>query len=332
VKKTDIDRILSGFKSKNILIIGDVMLDSYLWGDVNRISPEAPVPVISSLKKEYRLGGAANVALNIKSLGANPVLCGIIGKDNNGAKFCERLKVQNISNIGIIISNQRETTSKTRIISDNQHLIRIDEENNELIHPELEQEFLNKILGIMEGKIFDAVVFEDYDKGAITLKLINEIVDFCNKNNIPVLVDPKKRNFHNYKNVTLFKPNLIELSEGLKCEIDKMDIKGIEEATKLLREKIQSENILVTLSDQGIFIGNKKHGKHILSEIMNITDVSGAGDTVLAVATLCLATGAKDIYLAEISNIAGGFVCGKVGVVPITNDELLNECLSRSES
>lgn len=331
MKKTDINNIFSGFSSKNILVIGDVMLDTYIWGSVERISPEAPVPVVSSKKKEDRLGGAANVALNIKSLGATPILCGITGNDNNGKIFCERLGIQKLSDEGIISTGTRKTTSKTRIISNNQHLIRVDEETTDDIPEELTLKFQQKILQLMKKIKFDAVVFEDYDKGTITAELIYQIVSNCNKKNIPVLVDPKKRNFFSYKNVSLFKPNLKELREGLKTDIDTKDINSLLNASGRLRKKINPSKILVTLSDQGIFISNGDSAKHIPAEIIDITDVSGAGDTVLAVACLCLVAGASDNMLAAISNIAGGQVCGKVGVVPVSYNELLHECLQKPD-
>ncbi len=331
MKKTDINNIFSEFSSKKILVIGDVMLDTYLWGNVDRISPEAPVPVVSCIKKEDRLGGAANVALNIKTLGATPILCGITGNDNNGKKIFERLKKQNISGEGIIISKSRDTISKTRIISNNQHLIRIDEESTEILSFELEQEFQKKILDLMEQIKFDAVIFEDYDKGCISSGLINQLVGICNSSKIPVLVDPKKRNFYSYKNVNLFKPNLKELREGLKSEINTKDINSLRSATNRLIKEIKASRILVTLSDEGVYIYNGNSDIHIPAEIIDITDVSGAGDTVIAVASLCMTTGVDDKTLATISNIAGGLVCGKVGVVPINFDELLEKCLKKPD-
>ncbi|GAI05251.1 unnamed protein product, partial [marine sediment metagenome] len=207
VKSSEIQKIFESFNNFQILIIGDVMIDAYLWGKVERISPEAPIPIITCTKKENRLGGAANVALNIKALGAKPLICSVIGDDENAKVFFERLQIKSIDSKGIIISQERKTTVKTRIISNNQHLLRVDEEDDEYISSDLEQELFSKIQSLISSKKIDAILFEDYDKGIITPFIIEKTVELANKNNILTLVDPKKRNFNHYRNITLFKPN-----------------------------------------------------------------------------------------------------------------------------
>ena len=329
MKNTDIKSIFESFNQFNILIIGDVMIDSYMWGKVNRISPEAPVPIIMSTHQENRLGGAANVALNVQALGANPILCAVIGKDSKAKTFHSLLKKRNLTGEGIIEDEARKTTVKTRIIADNQHLLRVDEELDTELAKETEKTFINHILTILADKQIHAIIFEDYDKGCITPKVIEHIVDYANKNNIPSLVDPKKRNFMNYKQVTLFKPNFKELVEGSKIDIKKGDFNGIFEAAKLMHKELNVKYLLVTLSELGVFISSNGSYKTIPAEIRDIADVSGAGDTVIGTASLCLAAGLEPEYIAAISNIAGGLVCEKVGVVPINKDQLLQETLKK---
>lgn len=329
VKNTDIKTIFDSFNQFNILIIGDVMIDSYMWGKVNRISPEAPVPIIMSAKQENRLGGAANVALNVQALGANPILCSVIGNDAKAKTFHSLLKKRNLSNEGITQDESRITTVKTRIIADNQHLLRVDEENDEELSSEIEEKFIKNILSILADKQINAIIFEDYDKGSITPNVIRSIVDYANKNDIPTLVDPKKRNFMEYKNVTLFKPNFKELVEGLKVDIKTGDFDGIFNASQQLKEELNCSYQLITLSELGVFISFNNSYETIPAEIRDIADVSGAGDTLISTASLCLAAGLEPKTIAGISNLAGGLVCEKVGVVPINKDQLLQEAIEK---
>lgn len=305
------------------------MIDSYMWGKVNRISPEAPVPIIMSTKQENRLGGAANVALNVQALGANPILCSVIGKDSKSKTFYSLLKKRNLTDEGILEDENRKTTVKTRIIADNQHLLRVDEEIDEELNPEMETIFIKKVQTIISDKKVDAIIFEDYDKGSITPEVIKSIVDLANKCNIPTLVDPKKRNFMEYKNVTLFKPNFKELVEGSKIDIKKGDFDGIFKASQKLHSEISSKYLLITLSELGVFISYNSSYKTIPAEIRDIADVSGAGDTLISTASLCLAAGLEPELIAGISNLAGGLVCEKVGVVPINKKQLLEESLEK---
>ncbi len=321
----DIDKLFKKFTRQKVLIIGDVMIDSYLWGRVDRISPEAPVPVISNIHVEKRLGGAANVALNIKAMGAVPILCSVIGDDDRGREFIELLNYQNLTDVGIIFGRGRVTTRKTRVISGNQHLLRLDEEQDDYIKSGAEKRLIDIVVNMLtEGKI-DSVIFQDYDKGVITPKIIKEVVAVANSQKVPVLVDPKKRNFLGYEKVSLFKPNFKELNQGLKAEIDKHDLESISTAVENLRKSRDHEMVMVTLSELGIMINHKGKHHHIPAEIRDIADVSGAGDSVISLACLCLAAGLTPIEIASLSNLAGGQVCERAGVVPVDKKQLIEE-------
>ena len=286
----DLEEAFDAFNELRILVIGDAMIDSYLWGDVNRISPEAPVPVISKTNRESRLGGAANVAINIKALGAEPVLASVIGNDANGHLFKKLLKDQHMTKNGIFESNSRSTTIKTRIISHKQQLMRIDEENSDELDPPTEEAFLNHLLYVMKQEKLDAVVFEDYDKGTITPNIINRVTDKARAMNLPVLVDPKKRNYLNYKNVTLFKPNFKELKEGIKMDhLTPKDYEQIFSALRVMHQEQHIEWIMVTLSENGVLISNGQKYQHMPAQIRDISDVSGAGDTIIGITAVAMA-------------------------------------------
>ncbi len=315
------------FNNQNVLIIGDVMIDAYLWGNVERISPEAPVPILNIKKRESRLGGAANVALNIKSLGANPILCSVIGKDQHQQLFIDLLKESNLTDIGIISSEERITSVKTRLIGHHQHLFRIDDEDDSPINDKISSELKDRILGLINSMNISVIIFEDYDKGVIKQDLIESIVSVANKKKIPVVVDPKKRNFLAYKNVQLFKPNVKELKEGLKVEFDHYNHTSLIDAANKLKSTLNADMVMITLSEQGILLLNNEQAKISPAHIRSISDVSGAGDTVISVAALGLAAGMTPIEFSELANLAGGLVCEKVGVVPIDKNELLNEAI-----
>lgn len=317
--------IFEKFNSLNVLIIGDVMIDSYIWGKVERISPEAPVPVVRVTKKENRLGGAANVALNIQSLGACPYICAVIGDDSDGENFLSLLKAQGLSDEGVIKIKTRPTTVKTRIIAHNKQIARVDAETERNLSSSNSLLVLNKIKQIIADHRIDAIIFEDYDKGLITKELIDKTVKLAETMGIITVVDPKKRNFHAYKCVQLFKPNLKELREGLKIEIDPSNIQQIEQAVEKLKKQLGAKTVMLTLSEHGVYVSSANGNKHIPAHKRNIADVSGAGDTVIATAALCLAAGLNEFKTAEIANLAGGLVCEHVGVVPIDKARLLIE-------
>tara|TARA_R110001592_G_scaffold20091_3_gene81948 strand:- start:10321 stop:11316 length:996 start_codon:yes stop_codon:yes gene_type:complete len=329
LNKNEIINLFNDFNKLNILVIGDVMIDAYYFGKVDRISPEAPVPIVSVQNRETRLGGAANVALNIQALGANPILCAVIGNDDDGKLFNQLLAKQKLSNEGILTSDNRITTVKTRIIGNNHQVLRVDSETDKVLNDADNKSFIGKITSLINSTKIDAVIFEDYDKGTITEEVIENIVNLCNQKNIPTTVDPKKRNFLSYKNVSLFKPNLKELKEGLNIEINPRNISEVSQAVDLLNKSLSNTLNFITLSENGVFIKNHEVSHHLAAHYRNIADVSGAGDTVISVATLCLALNQSPKMIAEISNLAGGLVCEKVGVAPIDKDQLLSEAISK---
>jgi rfaE bifunctional protein kinase chain/domain len=327
VKKEHIREIFKSFNNLNVLIIGDVMVDSYMWGKVNRISPEAPVPIVTITKKEKRLGGAANVALNIQAMGANPILCSVIGIDLEGQNFLELLKNQKLSQKGILKSRTRITTEKTRVIGNNTQLLRIDEEEDEDITLSETQQLITLISYIIQHEKIDCILFEDYNKGLITPKLISKVVELAKSKGIPTCVDPKKKNFNTYKGVTLFKPNLKELREGLKMDISSDNINELQRAISSFRVKQKFETALVTMAEKGVIINSRSVKEHTPAHVRSIADVSGAGDTVISISSLLLALQVNPIIIAHISNLAGGLVCEQIGVVPINKDQLLEESL-----
>lgn len=318
-------QLFTSFNKLNVLIVGDVMLDSYVWGSVNRISPEAPVPIVASQKRENRLGGAANVALNIKAMGAKPILCSVIGNDSNGKLFAQLIKKEQLSSEGIITVEDRPTTSKTRIIGNHHQMLRIDEEVTTTITDDQSKKLFQLISKIISTKKIDALIFEDYDKGVLSKNLIEELIKLAKKNSIPTSVDPKKNNFLTYKNVTLFKPNLRELKEGLKLESDLSVSKNLKNAIQQLTKTLNCSICLITLSERGIYMAQGKNEYWLPAHVRTISDVSGAGDTVIAVATLCLAAKSSLEFMAALANLAGGLVCEKLGVVSVDKQQLLEE-------
>jgi len=329
--KKEIIDLFDSFNQMNVLIIGDVMIDAYFNGKVDRISPEAPVPVVHVRKSEKRLGGAANVAQNIKSLGARPILCSVIGEDSSGSDLINILAQEELTNEGILRSKERITTVKTRVMSGAQQMLRVDQEEIKSLTYDEQVHFENKIKKIIESENIDVILFEDYDKGLINSDLIKAVVNLAHVNDIPVAVDPKKNNFLDYQNVDLFKPNLKELSEGLNFELTNKSLAEIIEANLQLTSFLKHKISLITLSELGVFIGDENGAEILPAHIRKIADVSGAGDTVISVASLCLANKVSNFWLASISNLAGGLVCEKIGVVPIDKKTLLEECISLSE-
>lgn len=325
MKTKTLNDLFTAFDKLNVLIVGDVMLDNYLWGKVDRISPEAPVPIVSIQKKESRLGGAANVAINVKAMGANPILCSVIGNDLNGRLFIELLKNIDLNSDGIFQSSERATTVKTRVIGNNHQMLRVDEEQDEEINVTDRKQLLNRLTNIISKKKIDVIIFEDYDKGVLGKSLIESVVKLARQKGIPTAVDPKKKNFNHYKNVTLFKPNLKELREGMKIDLDKDHLDSISKAANKLNKDHKIEISLITLSEKGVYFLDQKDEKIIPAHVRTIADVSGAGDTVISVAALCLALETSSTLLASLSNLAGGLVCEKIGVAPIEKQQLLYE-------
>lgn len=331
ISRESLENLFEDFRNLKVLILGDVMIDSYITGKVDRISPEAPVPVVVVEKRWNMLGGAANVALNIKSLGAEPILCSVIGSDVKGQTFIELLEQDNISTTGIIQSAQRVTTTKFRIIGNKAQLLRVDEETEVDLNPDEEMELGDKLNEIIENEDIKVIILQDYNKGVLTEKVINDIITIGQMKNIPVVVDPKKKNFTCYSRIDLFKPNLKELREGLKQDIELKEIEKIKQACAEWQQKQQIVSLMVTLSENGVFFREQQDGRvnefHIPAHVRNIADVSGAGDTVISVASLCRALKTDSWLTAALSNIAGGLVCEQVGVVPVKGMRLLEEAI-----
>ena len=313
------NKLKENFKGKRIAVIGDMMLDQYFWGDVKRISPEAPVPVVEVDDEFARFGGAANVALNILKLGGVPVPIGIIGKDNEGNIFKSLMDEVGIDSRGIIIDEQRPTTSKLRVIAGKQHVVRIDKENKDSINNEVEEKLL--VFLTDELNSLDGIILQDYNKGVLTKKIINTTIELANGKNKIITVDPKFENFFEYKNVTVFKPNRKEAQDAFGTRIKNgEDLLTI--GMKLL-EKLNPKYALLTLGEKGISLFEKgKEMRTVPTKARKVSDVSGAGDTVISTLTIALAAGANIYEAAYLANYAGGLVCEEVGIVPIELDYL----------
>lgn len=318
-----LDQIFEGFKKNRIAVIGDLMLDVYIWGKVGRISPEAPVPVVEVQEESYRFGGAANVGMNIKSLGGTPILIGVIGYDREGTIIDALMEENDFEKDGIIYDDERPTTVKTRIIAHSQHVVRIDKEDKRNISEEIENKILN-FLSENKSNI-NAIILEDYNKGVLTKNLIHQVIDFARTNNIIITVDPKFDNFFEYKNVTVFKPNRKETEDALGIRLDSEE--KVIEACQKLKEKLNPEFLLLTRGEKGMTLFGKDSSVHTIpTRARKVADVSGAGDTVIATLTMALAAGAEIEEAATIANLAAGLVCEEVGVVPIDR-ELLYQTL-----
>ena len=304
------------------------MVDSYYSGKVERISPEAPVPIVSVEKADMRLGGAANVALNIRSLDATPILCSVIGNDENGGKFIELCEKEGIRTDGIIQNEKKLTTVKTRIIGNNHQLLRVDSERIEDLSEKENKDFITRIKNILDKESIGVIIFEDYDKGVISKSVIEKVISMAKKKGIPTTADPKKKNFMNYEGISLFKPNLKELKEGMNTDFNSYKDDAFVSSVSKLQSTLKAENIFITLSEDGVYFKSKKDSFQIPAHLRNIADVSGAGDTVISVASLCLALEQDGQMIAFLSNLAGGLVCEKVGVVPIEKNVLMQEAIS----
>jgi rfaE bifunctional protein kinase chain/domain len=325
VEKVYVEEVFDKFSEITVLVIGDAMVDNYLWGRVDRISPEAPVPIVTVTKQEDRLGGAANVSMNLQALGATPILVSIIGNDEKGKVFLEKLQEKKLSDEGIIIDKGRMTTLKTRIFSGTQQISRIDQEVSTLIDKPTEKQVLDTIQQIIANRKIDIIVFVDYDKGLITPTIIKQVTDLARQKSILLAVDPKVRNFMRYKNFDLFKPNFKEFRDGLKLNIEKNNLEELKKAAEKFKKENQISLIFITLSELGVFISNGVKENYFPAEVRDIADVSGAGDTVIATAALCLAASLPAPVIAQLSNLAGGLVCEKAGVVPIDKERLKKE-------
>lgn len=318
----------NAFNQKKIIIVGDVMIDTYLNGGVNRISPEAPVPIVQFKSRDHRLGGAANVALNIKALGAQAFICSVVGKDEDGDLYTRLMNDNALNQRGIIRADDRITTVKTRVIGNNQQLLRVDHEQTDPISSLLEFSLIERVKEIADKEKVDAIIFQDYNKGVLTENVIKTLIEFANENDIYTTVDPKKENFFAYSGVTLFKPNLKELKEGVGEFFEMEEKDRFAEAINKLREQVKAKMTFVTLSEHGVYMNAEDQHYFIPAHLRDIADVSGAGDTVISVATLCITCNLPPKSVAEIANLAGGLVCEKIGVSAVGREQLMSEVLA----
>ena len=317
MEKSRYNRITSQFHKRTVLVIGDLMLDKYLWGHTDRISPEAPVPIVEVNNIDFRPGGAANVALNLSSLGCNVIIIGVIGSDSDGENLLNLLKKYKVDCSNIVISDDRYTTVKTRIMSQDQQVLRADYE----VKTPLSDNLLNKIYESLKSVIddVDALIMQDYNKGVFNITNIPEIIALANNSSKPIYVDPKNSNFKSFKNVRLFKPNLIEFFEGFDSNQSSIKNDGFQ-----LKEELNADMVLITQGSDGASLFESSEYHHIPTKARKVHDVSGAGDTVISIFALSDLCDASPKESAILSNYAAGRVCEEVGVVPITLN-MLNE-------
>jgi D-glycero-beta-D-manno-heptose-7-phosphate kinase len=326
MKTTDFKELFKSFSSVKIGVIGDLMLDTYWWGNVERISPEAPVPVVTIGRKEYRIGGAGNVALNLASLGAPVSVFSWLGDDEDGQTLTNLLAENKIDTRHLLKSSSRITTNKMRVISRNQQMMRLDLETVQPLDARQEEKLFSEVEKFIDTESPAAVIFEDYNKGVLTEKLIGEIIALCIRKSIIIAVDPKRKHFFDYKGVDIFKPNLKEAREALNLLVDEVNEKSLNDIHKKLKAELKHRISFITLSEKGVFYQDETSSHMVPSHIRNVADVSGAGDTVIAVATLIYALTRDPKTMAEVANLAGGLVCETVGTVAIDKAKLLREC------
>jgi len=320
------DKLFAQFEGIKVGVIGDVMLDTYWWGHVDRISPEAPVPVVALDKREYRIGGAGNVALNLVSLGAQVTALAVTGADDDGLLLKGLFEQAGIKTNFLLQSSSRITTNKVRIISRNQQMMRLDSETTKDLTAADEQALLQQVEQYILQEKPQAIVLEDYNKGVLTENVIKSVIALCKQHGVITTVDPKRKNFFAYQGVDIFKPNMKEVKDGLNLLVEDVNMTTLSDIHRQLQEKLHHRISFITLSEKGVFYHNHENARIIPSHLRNIADVSGAGDTVIAVASL-IYTATKSIDLmAEVANIAGGLVCEEVGTVAINREKLLNEC------
>jgi D-glycero-beta-D-manno-heptose-7-phosphate kinase len=321
----DISSLFLQFSRLKVMIIGDVMLDTYIEGSIDRISPEAPIPIVLVNQIHHKLGGAANVALNIKSLGAKPYLFSVIGNDEASKTIITLLKNEALHDEHIILSNTRKTTQKNRVVSNNKQLVRYDIEQTDDIDDELSAILLNNITNFIENEQPHVLIIQDYDKGVLHPAFIEKVIQLANENHIPICVDPKKKNFTSYKNVTLFKPNFKELKEGNHVAIDKNNLSSIKHSVQVLKKEMKFQKAIITLSEKGIFYVDDAIDFNDAALERKIIDVSGAGDTVIALLSLGEAINLEPKMMIKIANVAGGLVCQYPKVVAVDKEELMKE-------
>jgi rfaE bifunctional protein kinase chain/domain len=328
--REEITKLFDNIATLHVVVIGDVMLDNYWWGEVDRISPEAPVPVVSLQRRESRLGGAANVALNCIALGAKTTLASVIGDDGDGHTLLKLAAEAGMDTSLIQLSKTRPTTTKARVMGHRQQILRIDSEVTHELSTEEEHPFIDAVLRFLQREKPQVLIFEDYNKGVLKENVIRRVTQHCRELGIITAVDPKRRNFLAYHGVSIFKPNLKEVREGLGITLDNIDKSALDSVHAQLCEKLHHSLVtFITLSEGGVYYHDGHHSEIIPSHLRRISDVSGAGDTVVATAALVYAASGRDArQMAELSNLAGGLVCEEVGVVPVKRERLIEEAIS----
>ena len=315
------------FNQVNVLIVGDVMIDRYLRGNVTRISPEAPVPVVNLEGEDLRLGGAANVALNVRAMGATPILCSVVGDDEDGQVFRQLLPEYGMSNQSIIHSKARRTTVKTRVMAGAQHLLRLDQEDTHDLNDAEAEQLLEAIEQVLDTQEIHVILFQDYNKGILIPKIIREVILESIRRGIPTAVDPKFNNFWAYKQITLFKPNLKEIRAQAPQPVQ-TNLASLQAAATYIKAQLGNQHTLITLSEKGLFLETAGKGNIIPTEPRAVADVCGAGDTVISIVALGLGLKLDLHETALLANLAGGQVCEKVGVVPVDKEQLEMEYLT----
>lgn len=323
----EIDRLFNAFGKLKVGVIGDVMLDTYMWGRVDRISPEAPVPIVALEKKEQRLGGASNVALNLVSLGAKTSVLSVTGNDTDGERLSSLLREKNIDDKYLILSSDRITTNKTRVICRNQQMLRMDAEVADDLGKEDASRLFESFRSFITEEQPDVIIFEDYNKGVLTEEIIAQAISLCVAKGILTAVDPKRNSFFSYRGVDLFKPNLKEVRDALHMEREEVSHRSMVQIHDALHQKLHHLISLITLSEKGVFYQAGQESAIIPSHVRNVADVSGAGDTVIAVASLVYTVTRNARAMAEIANIAGGLVCEEVGTAAIDPQRLKEEAI-----
>lgn len=324
-----LEALLGSIKGKKVAVVGDLMVDRYYWGHVGRISPEAPVPVVEVEQEQVRLGGAANVANNIQTLGGEPVLVGLIGNDHPGELFTEILKERNLSSRGVVVDPDRPTTIKTRVIAHAQHVVRIDNESK----ADCPERLRHLIVDAVKYNIheLDAIIIQDYNKGVVTKEVIHELIGVANKYDKIITIDPKLNNFLEYKHVTVFKPNRREVEDAIGGRLKTQS--DVERAGEYLLKQLQAQNVLLTRGEEGMTLFEANGTiSNVPSQAHHVEDVSGAGDTVISTLTMALTSGATVQEAAALANCAAGVVVASVGIVPIEPKELAEAALRFSRN
>lgn len=314
-------------EGKKIAVVGDLMVDRYYWGNVSRVSPEAPVPIVDVTSESVRLGGAANVARNIQTLGGQPLLVGLIGNDHPGTQLLEIVKEQGMDAAGIVVDPSRPTTIKTRVIAHGQHVVRVDNESKADCPEHLEHLLIDAVKYNIHS--IDGIIIEDYNKGAVTSRIIREVIAVAVKYGKIVTVDPKFNNFFEFRNVTVFKPNKREVEEVIGGRLRTLE--DVVQAGRRLLGELAAGNVLLTRGEEGMSLFQSNgEVSHIHTAAEHVQDVSGAGDTVISTLTIALAGGATIHEASVLANCAAGVVVASVGIAPVHSSELIAAALRYS--